>query len=141
VSGRSSSSASICGVTWGGDDERAIREIGEVGFPGIQIRSSAYDRFSKSPGELRDLLARHKLTLAALSSGNLGIDPANEASELAMHVAHAQFLKSVGGQQLQIIDERPKGRPIVAADYARLGKLLTAVGRRTAELASILPPP
>ena len=112
-----------------------------MGFPGIQIRSSAYDRFSKSPGELRDLLARHKLTLAALSSGNLGIDPANEASELAMHVAHAQFLKSVGGQQLQIIDERPKGRPIVAADYARLGKLLTAVGRRTAELASILPPP
>jgi inosose dehydratase len=37
-------------------------------------------------------------------------------------------------QQLQIIDERPKGRPIVAADYARLGKLLTAVGRRTADL-------
>ena len=121
-------------ITWGGDDERAIREIAETGFPGIQIRSGAFDRWGRSPAELRDLLAQHKLTFAAFSSGNLGIDPIKEASDLAMHVAHAQFLRDVGGQHLQIIDERPKGRPIVAADYARLGKLLTALGRRTAEL-------
>lgn len=121
-------------ITWGGDDERAIREIAACGFSGIQIRSGAFDRWGQAPGELRALLARHALTLAAFSSGNLGIDPAKEASELAMHVAHAKFLRSVGGRQLQIIDERPKGRAIVAADYARLGTLLTTVGRRTAEL-------
>ena len=121
-------------ITWGGDDERAIREIAEAAFPGIQLRNSAVERFGRAPGELRDLLAAHKLTLAALSSGNLGIDPAVEARELAMHVAHATFLRDVGGQHLQIIDERPKGRAIVAADYARLGKLLTELGRRTADL-------
>jgi inosose dehydratase len=50
-----------------------------------------------------------------------------------MHLEHATFLRAAGGRTLQIIDERPK-RALVAADYARLGKLLTAVGRRTAEL-------
>jgi inosose dehydratase len=120
-------------ITWGGDDERAIREIAEVGFTAIQVRGSAFERYGKAPNELKDLLARHKLTFAVLSSGNLGIDPAAEASELATHIEHAKFLRAAGGRTLQIIDQRPK-RALVAADYARLGKLLTAVGRRTAEL-------
>jgi len=121
-------------ITWGGDDERAIREIAEAGFGGIQLRAGAVDRFGKGPAELQDLLAKHTLTLAALSSGNLGIDPANEASDLAMHVAHAQFVQNVRGGYLQVIDERPKGRAIVAADYTRLGRLMTQLGRRTADL-------
>jgi inosose dehydratase len=120
-------------ITWGGDDERAAREIAEVGFTAIQVRGSAFERYGKAPKELKDLLARHKLTFAVLSSGNLGIDPAAEASELAMHIEHAKFLRAAGGRTLQIIDQRPK-RALVAADYARLGKLLTAVGQRTAEL-------
>jgi len=120
-------------ITWGGDDERAIREIAEVGFKAIQVRGSAFERYGKAPNELKDLLARHQLTFAVLSSGNLGIDPAVEASELAMHIEHARFLRAAGGRTLQIIDQRPK-RALVAADYARLGKLLTAVGRGTAEL-------
>jgi len=120
-------------ITWGGDDERAAREIAEVGFTAIQVRGSAFERYGKAPGELKDLLARHKLTFAVLSSGNLGIDPAAEAQELAMHIEHAKFLRAAGGRTLQIIDERPK-RALVAADYARLGRLLTAVGRRTADL-------
>ena len=120
-------------ITWGGDDERAIREIAEAGFTAVQVRGSAFERYGKAPNELKDLLARHRLTFAVLSSGNLGIDPASETSELARHVDHAKFLRAVGGRTLQIIDERPK-RALVAADYARLGRLLTAVGRRTAEL-------
>ncbi len=120
-------------ITWGGDDEKAAREIAEAGFSAIQVRGSAFERYGKSPNELKDLLAQHKLTFAVLSSGNLGIDPAKEASELATHLEHAKFLRAAGGRTLQIIDERPK-RALVAADYARLGKLLTAVGRRTAEL-------
>ena len=120
-------------ITWGGDDEKAAREIAEAGFSAIQVRGSAFERYGKSPNELKDLLAQHKLTFAVLSSGNLGIDPAKESSELAMHLEHAKFLRAAGGRTLQIIDERPK-RALVPADYARLGKLLSAVGRRTAEL-------
>jgi len=121
-------------ITWGGDDERAIREIAEAGFPGIQLRNSAVGRWGRAPSELRELLAGHRLTLAALSSGNLRIDPAVEQTELATHLAHAAFVRDVGGGGcLQVIDERPKGRAIVEADYARLGRLLTELGRRTAD--------
>jgi inosose dehydratase len=121
-------------ITWGGNDEVAIREIAEAGFSAVQLRTAAVDKFGKAPGELKDLLAKNKVTMPVLSSGNLGIDPSNEASELALHISHAKFLRDIGGQYLQIIDERPKGRPIVAADYVRLGQLLTQLGKRTADL-------
>jgi inosose dehydratase len=120
-------------ITWGGNDELAIREVSEVGFKGIQLRGSAVDRWGTSPASLRDFLAQKHLTLAVLSSGNLRIDPAVDREELAAHVAHAKFVHDVGGSFLQVIDERPKGRPIVAADYVRLGKLLTELGKRTAD--------
>src|ERR1700719_1813194 len=74
-------------ITWGGNDELAIREVSEVGFKGIQLRSSAVDRWGTSPASLRDLLAQKHLTLAVLSSGLLRIDPAVDRDELAAHVA------------------------------------------------------
>ena len=51
-----------------------------------------------------------------------------------MHVQHARFLRHTGGQYLQVIDERPKGRPVVPDDYRRLGRLLTELGKRTADV-------
>jgi inosose dehydratase len=121
-------------ITWGGDDERAIREVGDVGFRGIQLRNSAVDRWGRAPSELRRLLAEKNLTLVALSSGNLRIDPSLEREELATHAAHATFVHDVGGLYLQVIDERPKGRAIVAEDYQRLGRVMTELGKRTADV-------
>jgi len=48
-------------------------------------------------------------------------------------VGNARFLRDAGGLYLQIIDERPKGREIVAADYRRLGLLLTKLGKRVSD--------
>jgi len=121
-------------ITWGGDDGRAIREIADVGFKGIQLRNTAVARFGGNPRELRDLLASRDLTLAALSSGNLRIDPSVERDEIALHTRHAAFVRDVGGLFLQVIDERPKGRPVVAGDYTRLGRLMSELGRRTADI-------
>jgi inosose dehydratase len=121
-------------ITWGAAVTQAIDDISDVGFHGIQLRSEAFAQFGDRPAALRDLLARHRLTLVALSSGNLSIDPAREASELATHLSHAKFVRDVGGLYLQVIDERPKGRPIVADDYRRLGRVLTQLGQRTADL-------
>jgi inosose dehydratase len=120
-------------ITWGGNDRQAIEDIASVGFPGIQIRSNSVQEFG-SGAALRELLDKNHIKMIALSSGNLSIDPAIEASEIAKHVANAKFLRDAGGLYLQIIDERPKGRAIVAADYKRLGMLLTELGKRTAEL-------
>src|SRR5688572_23563669 len=65
-------------ITWGGDDELAIREVAEAGYKGIQLRASAFDAFQTRPATLRELLAKHTLTFAVLSSGNLKTDPAVE---------------------------------------------------------------
>jgi inosose dehydratase len=121
-------------ITWGGNDDQAIADIASLGFPGIQLRANAVARFKDRPGELRALLARHGLTFVALSSGNVSIDPSTEAQMIAQHVSHARFLRDAGGLYLQLIDERPRGRDREPPDYAHLGRLLTEIGKRTADL-------
>jgi inosose dehydratase len=121
-------------ITWGGDDVRAIDDISALGFPGIQLRASVLGKFGSRPAALRDLLAERRLTFVALSSGNVPIDPALEAKVIDEHVAHAKFLRDAGGLYLQLIDERPKGRAVESGDYARLGRLLTEIGKRVADL-------
>ncbi|MGB8456519.1 MAG: sugar phosphate isomerase/epimerase [Candidatus Acidiferrum sp.] len=120
-------------ITWGGNDRQAIEDISSVGYPGIQIRSNAIKEFG-SGAALREMLGKYHLKMIALSSGNISLDPAIESSEIAKHVANAKFLGDAGGIYLQIIDERPKGRAVIAADYKRLGRLLTELGKRVADL-------
>jgi inosose dehydratase len=121
-------------ITWGSAVAQAIEDIAAVGFHAIQLRGEAFAQFGGRPAELRDLLDAHRLTFAVLSSGNLSIDPARERDELATHTRHAQFVRDTGGKYLQVIDERPKGRAVAAADYTRLGQLMTELGKRTADL-------
>jgi inosose dehydratase len=119
-------------ITWGGNDRQAIDDISALGYPGIQIRSNAIEEFG-NPQPLRDLLAKHNLTFVALSSGGINIDGA-AADEITKHVSHAKFLREAGGKYLQVTDDRPKNRAITAADYQKLGNLLTELGKRTADL-------
>lgn len=121
-------------ITWGGDDARAIDEISEVGFTGIQLRASAFDAFGSRPSALRDLLARRGLTFAVLSSGNLTIDPALERAQIDLHLSHATFVRDAGGTFLQVIDARPKDHAPGPDDYTRLGQLMSELGRRTAAI-------
>lgn len=121
-------------ITWGGKDRQAIDDIAAVGFRGIQLRANALAEWGERPAELKELLASRGLTLVALSSGALRLDPAFEAEDLALHLRNARFLRDAGGLYLQILDERPRGRAVVAADYRRMGSLLTELGRRTADL-------
>lgn len=120
-------------ITWNENDRQAIEDIAAVGFPGIQLRANVLKAFS-GPAELRDLLEKHHLKMVALSSGGVRIDPAVEAEEIAKHTANAKFVHDVGGLYLQVTDERPKDRVITSADYVRLGKLITEIGKRTADL-------
>jgi inosose dehydratase len=120
-------------ITWGGKDRQAIEDIAALNFRGIQLRANVIKEFG-SPAELRELLEKHQLKMVALSSGGVRIDPAVEADEIAKHTANAKFVHDVGGLYLQVTDDRPKGRAITAADYARLGRLITEIGKRTADL-------
>lgn len=120
-------------ITWGGNDRQAIEDISAVGYPGIQVRSNSVQEFG-SGSALREMLDKYHLKMIALSSGNISIDPSIESSEIARHVSNAKFLRDAGGKYLQIIDDRPKGREIVAEDYKRLGHLLTELGKRVADV-------
>jgi inosose dehydratase len=119
-------------ITWGGNDRQAIEDVAALGFRGIQLRSNCIEEFG-SPAPVRDLLEKHKLSLVALSSGGLSIDR-TESEELAKHTGHAKFLHDAGGLYLQVTDDRPKDRSITPADYKHLGRLLTELGKRTADL-------
>ena len=121
-------------ITWGGNDRQAIDDVAALGFRGIQLRGSAVTEWENRPQELKDLLASRHLTLVALSSGLMRIDPAFEAEDLATHVKHAQFVRDVGGLYLQVVDQRPRQRAAGTDDYTRMGRLLTELGRRTADL-------
>jgi len=121
-------------ITWNGNDRQAIDDIAALGYRGIQLRQPAFDMWNQRPAELKELLAQKHLVFVALSSGNAPLDPARDAETIALHVRHAQFLRDAGGKYLQIIDDRPQGRAPAAEDYGRMGELLTAIGRRTADL-------
>jgi inosose dehydratase len=111
---------------------KAIDEISAVGYRGIQLRAGdgLLERFGDKPAALHDLLAEKLLAFPVFSSGNLSIDPAREREMIDLHVGHARFVRQAGGLYLQVIDERPKGRPVVGDDYLRLGRLLTELSKR-----------
>jgi len=120
-------------ITWGKAERQSIDDIAALGYPGIQMRADAVTEFK--PEELRDILKQHNLTLVALSSGELNIDPAVEADQLALHTANAKFVHDVGGNYIQILDQlKPWPRVVTPDECTRLGKLLTELGKRTADL-------
>ena len=122
-------------ITWGGQDLQAIREVAEVGFRGIQLRSNLMEEFGDKPRALRDLLAEHRLTFTAFSSGGVRTAPGTEAEEVAKHVRHATFVRDAGGLYLQVTDSaRPKDRKPAAEDFRALGRVLTEIGRRALDL-------
>ena len=122
-------------ITWGGNDVQAIKEVGEVGFRGIQLRSPMLKDFGDKPKELKNLLAQNKLTFVALSGGGPRNDEYVSADEIATQVKHANFLRDTGGLYLQMTDSaRPKDRKPGSEDIKRLGRLLSDIGKRTADL-------
>src|SRR6266436_4889144 len=119
-------------MTWGNEERQAIDDIAALGFPGIQFRANAVTDFK--PAELKDLLSQHRLTFVALSSGDVSLD-APEAEQIAKHVSNAQFVKDAGGLYLQVLDAlKSYPRTATPEECKRLGKLLTELGKRTADI-------
>ena len=121
-------------ITWGGNDVQAISDISSLGFSGIQLRSNAFPVYGQKPEELKHLLDQAKLKLAMFSSGSADINTGNDEAQIATHVAHAKFVKALGGKYIQVTNSsRPKTGTPSQEDLVKYGKLLTAVGKRTAQ--------
>src|SRR5205807_4821881 len=118
-------------ITWGGNDRRAIEDIAALGFSGIQLRSNLLSEFP-NPTDVRNLLEQHHLTMVALSSGGVRIEGSDDTSEIDRHVQNAKYTHSAGGLYLQVTDKKPKGS--VNNGYKKLGRLLTEIGKRSADL-------
>jgi len=119
-------------ITWNKEERQAIDDIAAVCFAGIQVRADATT--DCQPQELRDLLAQHKLTFVALSSGDVSLDTP-EAENIELHTKNAKFLKECGGLSLQVLDKlKNYPRKVEPDEPKRLGKLLTEIGKRTADL-------
>jgi inosose dehydratase len=120
-------------MTWGKEERQAVEDISATGFEGIQFRIDATTEFR--PDELRTILEQHKLTFVALSSGEISIDPLGKADAIAKHTANAKFVRDAGGLYLQILDQlKDYPRTVTTEECRQLGKLLTEVGKRTADL-------
>lgn len=122
-------------ITWGGNDVQAIKDIASLGFKGIQLRANTLETYSQKPDELRQLLKEHNLTVPVFSSGNVNINPAEKQVHMDKHIKHAKFLKSIGGgPYLQLTNNaRPKDRQPTAQELKDIGKLMTEIGKRTAD--------
>ena len=125
-------------ITWAGNDLAAIDDISSLGYDGIQLRSNVLARFGDRPSELRALLAKRGLAFVALSSGSARVDSADPSAMIDSHLRNARFLRDAGGLYLQITIDRPTGRAVTDADYLAAARLLTEIGRRTADLGAPL---
>jgi inosose dehydratase len=121
-------------ITWNGNDGQAIKDVSEVGFSGIQLRSNILKEYGERPKALRELLDQYHLEMVALSSGGVSITAPGK-DEINKHVNNAKFVHDVGGRYLQVTDSsRPKDRKPQPEDFRQLGKLITEIGKRTADL-------
>ena len=122
-------------ITWNGNDTQAIRDIAEVGFKGIQLRTSVLPEFESRPAALRELLAANNLKFTAFSSGGIRIAPGTEADEIAKHVRNATFVRDAGGMYLQVTDSaRTKDRKPTADDFKQLGEVMNEIAKRVTDL-------
>jgi inosose dehydratase len=122
-------------ITWGGKDLDALKDISSLGFKGIQLRANAYDNYKAKVSELKEQIVASGLSLPMFSSGNVEIDPAKEQSTIDIHVAHASFVKALGGTSIQLTNSlRKKGESPTTEQLKRLTFVMNEIGKQTADL-------
>ncbi len=122
-------------ITWGGKDMQAIEDLAALGFKGIQLRANTFAPYRTKVSELKDALVKHDLKLAMFSSGNVEVDPAKFESTVDTHVAHASFVKALGGNAMQVTNSLRKNNVApTAEELKKLTRVMNEIGKQTADL-------
>jgi inosose dehydratase len=101
----------------------------------VQLRANAYDNYKTKVSELKDIIVANGLALPMFSSGNVEIDPTKEQSTIDIHVAHASFVKALGGTSIQLTNSlRKKGEIPTTEELKRLTFVMNEIGKQTADL-------
>lgn len=101
-------------ITWNGQDEQAIKEIGSLGFKGIQLRGNTFEKYKNKTSELKDLLDKAGIKMPILSGGG-GNPGTAEQNKKAMDRwdAMGAFAASMGADFLQITTAGRGGRTAI----------------------------
>jgi inosose dehydratase len=98
------------------------------------LRANTFGPYRNKPSELKDALVKNNLTLCMFSSGNVEIDPAKFESTVDTHVAHASFVKALGGNAMQLTNSlRPKDRAPSVEELKKLAQVMNEIGKQTAD--------
>jgi len=121
-------------ITWRDRYLDAIADVGAAGYRGIQLRANAVPPYKDDVGPLRDHLEKHGVLMVGLSSGNVALDNDLEA-EVGKHLAHARFVKALGGSYLQLLDnQKTAAAALAAARIEELGRRMSEIGKRAGDL-------
>jgi inosose dehydratase len=134
------------GAIFGNLESEHVTALAELGFPGIEPYRGLIIGWVERPGELKDLLDRHNVTLVTCSNGGPGqstdfIDPARRQQTIDDHVAFARdFLKVFGCQHFKInMGARPPGGTS-DEDLRAIASTIDELAKRTADLGIMLAP-
>jgi inosose dehydratase len=106
-----------------------VRQIGEVGFEGIETNWKNLERYFDRPAEFSQILKDARLTLIG---AHMGGSPWNAASvpKLLGDVARtAQFVKAVGGGCVVFSSSLPKARPLPPDTWQKMAEFVNEIGR------------
>jgi inosose dehydratase len=121
-------------ITWGDAGvKKAITEIAEAGYRGVQLRSNILKEYT-DPAVLKADLAKLKLTFACYSGGGPSADPAKRAADVEKFMTGAKFARAAGAQVIQVTSPNRKGVTVDAAALKAFGETITEIGKQTAAL-------
>jgi inosose dehydratase len=121
-------------ITWGEKGvKKAIAEIAEAGYPGIQLRSAILTEFA-NPEAVKADLAKVKLAFPCYSGGGPKLD-GDRAQAIEKFMTGAKFAHAAGAQSIQVTTPgRPKDGNSDPAQMKKLAEILDELGKQVSAL-------
>ena len=116
-----------------GDFLLVVREMGEVGFGGLETNWMNLERYYDRTAELKAILGKAQLTLVG---AHMGANPWGEPapSELFADAARtAEFLATMGGEFIVLSGSPPEGKREQPDAWRQTAELVNEVGRVCAD--------
>lgn len=106
-----------------------VRQVGEVGFEGIETNWKNLERYFDRPAEFEAILKRARLKLIGAHIGGGPWNAAARAKLLKDVARTAQFVKRMGGSYIVLSGAAPKARPLPPDTWPRMATFVNEVGR------------
>jgi sugar phosphate isomerase/epimerase len=106
-----------------------VRQIGEVGFEGIETNYKNLERYFDRPAEFAKILKDARLKLIGAHMGGAPWNAAAVPKLLGDVERTSRFVKVVGGDCVVFSGAFPKARPLAADTWQKMAEFMNEVGR------------